>query len=104
MHSFFTDIAEVYRQSLDTDTGKSEEALVWNVKGFLKAVSIQEVNQTNGTFWEDHNFTCHISSDIKKGDIVKINDLRYAVKAVGEKRAIQLAYKICKITLSNKTV
>lgn len=104
MHSFFTDIAQVYRQTLDTDTGKSEEGLVWSIKGFLKAVSIQEVNQTNGTFWEDYNFTCPISSDIKKGDIVKINDIRFAVKAVGEKRSIQIAYKICKITLSNKTV
>lgn len=45
-----SDIASVYRQNVDQTTGKSEKALIGTVRGFLKAVSIQEVNQTNGAF------------------------------------------------------
>lgn len=96
-----SDIASVYRQNVDQTTGKSEKALIGTVRGFLKAVSIQEVNQTNGAFWADMNFTCAQGSDIRVSDNIVVDGVEYSVKAVGKKHAMNLRLLVCKVTQTN---
>lgn len=49
MYSFFTDKADIYRISRD-ENGKTEETLSGSVSGFLKAISLVQVQLGNGTF------------------------------------------------------
>ena len=100
MYSFFTDKADIYRISRD-ENGKTEETLSGSVSGFLKAISLVQVQLGNGTFWEDYNFTCPDTADIIEWDKLKIGDRRFTVKWVGTKHSIQIKLKVCKVSLSN---